>query len=153
MNFRALSFFSCILIFFHAPGRLAARAMPSFSPSGYLSSQGWSGPGSGLQPGSRAKPITVIKRKDLQGLGKERDESFAWWDDVFKTVAGKVGKTSNAEGSVRSVGSQDDAGADAVFLVRLASREPRRASSLLFRLRSPRPRSTSTPSPRLSKAP
>lgn len=65
--------------------------MPAFSPSTYLASQGWSGPGSGLRPDSRAKPVTVIKRKDLLGLGKERDSSFAWWDDVFKAVADKVG--------------------------------------------------------------
>ncbi|KEI37021.1 uncharacterized protein L969DRAFT_90082 [Mixia osmundae IAM 14324] len=62
----------------------------SFSPAGYLQAQGWQGAGQGLQAGSRAKPITLIKKKDQSGLGKDRDEAYPWWDDVFANVAKKI---------------------------------------------------------------
>jgi len=63
--------------------------MTSFSPRGYLESQGWSGPGTGLRKGSRSRPVTVAQKRTLSGIGKDRDTSFNWWEDLYSTVANK----------------------------------------------------------------
>jgi len=60
-----------------------------FSPHTYLTAQGWDGPGNGLRKGSIKKPVTVAHKTNTKGLGKERDTSFNWWDDVFSMVAKK----------------------------------------------------------------
>ena len=46
----------------------------------HLVAQGWSGKGTGLRSGAIAKPITVIQKKNLGGVGKDRDEAFPFWD-------------------------------------------------------------------------
>ena len=61
----------------------------TFSPATYLTSQGWSGPGTPLQKGGIKKPVTVVHKTNLKGIGKERDTGYAWWDDVFSMVANK----------------------------------------------------------------
>jgi hypothetical protein len=65
----------------------------TFDSANYLRGLGWSGPGSSLNnsAGARAKPITVIQKKSLSGVGRDRDTSFQWWDAIFTSVASKVG--------------------------------------------------------------
>ncbi|KAH9924261.1 uncharacterized protein BXZ73DRAFT_21435, partial [Epithele typhae] len=53
----------------------------------HLVSQGWSGKGNGLRRGAIAKPITVLQKKTLSGIGKDRDEAFPFWDHVFQASA------------------------------------------------------------------
>ncbi|KAI0643171.1 hypothetical protein C8Q79DRAFT_981927 [Trametes meyenii] len=54
---------------------------------GHLVKQGWSGKGTGLRHGAIAKPITVVQKKTLAGIGKDRDEAFPFWDHVFQAAA------------------------------------------------------------------
>lgn len=82
------------------------------NPSDYLTSQGWGGPGKGLTASSRAKPITVLQKKNNFGVGKDRDTSYPWWDDVFSTVLNKIGEPR---------GGVQQAGKRAENLVRLYS--------------------------------
>ena len=46
----------------------------------YLSSQGWSGHGNGLRHGAISRPIIIAQKKNSKGLGKERDDSFQFWN-------------------------------------------------------------------------
>ena len=57
----------------------AQLAMP-LDGHAHLVAQGWSGKGTGLRSGAIAKPITVIQKKNLGGVGKDRDEAFPFWD-------------------------------------------------------------------------
>ena len=72
-----------------------AMAAKSFDSATYLRGLGWQGPGSSLNNSAngRAKPVTVVQKKTLAGIGRDRDTSFAWWDAVFSSVANKVGST------------------------------------------------------------
>ncbi len=45
----------------------------------YLVNQGWRA-GKGLREGAIAKPLTIPQKKNLAGLGKDRDEAFPFWD-------------------------------------------------------------------------
>ncbi|KAK4051634.1 hypothetical protein OIV83_002774 [Microbotryomycetes sp. JL201] len=79
---------------------MAADAGPSkFSPAAYLRGLGWRGPGTGLTsaPHARSKPVLVAQKKTLSGVGKDRDETFAWWDAVFVNVANKVSTGAKTE--------------------------------------------------------
>lgn len=53
---------------------------------GHLVKQGWSGKGTGLRNGAIAKPITVIQKKTLAGIGKDRDEAFPFWDQSVPSL-------------------------------------------------------------------
>ncbi|KAI0755132.1 hypothetical protein C8Q80DRAFT_1266630 [Daedaleopsis nitida] len=53
----------------------------------HLVSQGWSGKGNGLRHGAIKKPVTIIQKKTLAGIGKDRDEAFPFWDHVFQAAA------------------------------------------------------------------
>jgi hypothetical protein len=55
------------------------KVMP-FDGHSYLVSQGWSGNGSGLRQGAISKPVIIHQKKNLAGLGKDRDEDFPFWD-------------------------------------------------------------------------
>lgn len=70
-------------------------AAKQFDSATYLRGLGWQGPGSSLNNSAngRAKPVTVVQKKTLAGIGRDRDTSFAWWDAVFSSVANKVGST------------------------------------------------------------
>ncbi|CAH7685052.1 hypothetical protein PPACK8108_LOCUS19522 [Phakopsora pachyrhizi] len=63
-------------------------------PKEYLTSQGWKGPGSGFKKNSRSKPIISIQKRNRFGIGKDRDECNAWWDDVYSVVAKKISEKS-----------------------------------------------------------
>lgn len=52
----------------------------------YLTRQGWEGKGSGLRHGAISRPIIVAQKKNMSGIGKDRDEAFPFWDqcvDLF----------------------------------------------------------------------
>ncbi|BGP58279.1 hypothetical protein JCM8202_000959 [Rhodotorula sphaerocarpa] len=68
-------------------------ATKPFDAGTYLRGLGWQGPGSSLNNSKdgRAKPVTVVQKKTLAGIGRDRDTSFAWWDAIFSSVANKVG--------------------------------------------------------------
>ena len=46
----------------------------------YLASYGWSGKGNGLRKGAISRPLAIPQKRNLAGLGKERDEAFPFWD-------------------------------------------------------------------------
>lgn len=46
----------------------------------HLVKQGWKGTGHPLKAGGRARPIVIAQKKTLGGIGRDRDESFAFWD-------------------------------------------------------------------------
>ena len=46
----------------------------------YLISQGWEGKGTGLRQGAISRPLAIPQKKNLAGLGKDRDEAFPFWD-------------------------------------------------------------------------
>ncbi|THH27577.1 hypothetical protein EUX98_g6618 [Antrodiella citrinella] len=56
----------------------------------YLVAQGWEGRGSGLRKGAIAKPVAVIQKKTLSGVGKDRDDAFPFWDHVFSAAASAI---------------------------------------------------------------
>lgn len=56
----------------------------------FLLSQGWSGSGSGLRKGAISRPITVTQKKNLSGIGKDRDEAFPFWDHLFTVAASAI---------------------------------------------------------------
>ncbi|KAI0688917.1 hypothetical protein C8Q76DRAFT_803369 [Earliella scabrosa] len=70
----------------------------------HLVSQGWSGKGSGLRHGAIAKPVTVVQKKTLAGIGKDRDEAFPFWDHVFQAAAVSI--------SVKVHNSDDESDSD-----------------------------------------
>lgn len=55
----------------------------------YLTSYGWSGRGTGLRNGAIDKPIAIPQKRNLAGVGKDRDEAFPFWDHLF-TAASKA---------------------------------------------------------------
>lgn len=46
----------------------------------YLASYGWSGKGTGLRTGAIDRPLAIPKKRNLAGVGKDRDEAFPFWD-------------------------------------------------------------------------
>jgi hypothetical protein len=46
----------------------------------YLASYGWSGKGTGLRSGAIDKPLAIPPKRNLSGVGKDRDEAFPFWD-------------------------------------------------------------------------
>ncbi|KAF8501060.1 hypothetical protein F5888DRAFT_1632849 [Russula emetica] len=56
----------------------------------FLLSQGWSGSGSGLRKGAISRPVTVTQKKNLAGIGKDRDEAFPFWDHLYTVAASAI---------------------------------------------------------------
>lgn len=52
----------------------------------YLTSYGWTGTGAGLRKGAIAKPLAIPPKKNLSGLGKDRDEAFPFWDQYVPSI-------------------------------------------------------------------
>lgn len=52
----------------------------------YLTKHGWEGHGKPLD-GERGrglkKPLMIPKKRNLGGIGQDRDRAVEWWDDVF----------------------------------------------------------------------
>ncbi|KAF8195451.1 hypothetical protein BJ912DRAFT_847353 [Pholiota molesta] len=56
----------------------------------YLVSQGWGGKGTGLREGAISRPLAIAQKKNLAGLGKDRDEAFPFWDHLFSAAAKSI---------------------------------------------------------------
>ncbi|KAG6842001.1 hypothetical protein C0991_004492 [Blastosporella zonata] len=56
----------------------------------FLVSQGWSGKGAGLRDGAISRPLAIPQKKNLAGLGKDRDEAFPFWDHLFSAAAKSI---------------------------------------------------------------
>ncbi|KAG9315794.1 hypothetical protein JVU11DRAFT_3443 [Chiua virens] len=52
----------------------------------YLTSYGWTGSGTGLRKGAIKKPLAIPPKKNLSGLGKDRDEAFPFWDQYVRPI-------------------------------------------------------------------
>jgi len=57
----------------------AASAMP-LDGHAFLVNQGWSGTGTALRKGAISRPVTAPQKRNLAGIGKDRDEAFPFWD-------------------------------------------------------------------------
>ncbi|CAE6518505.1 unnamed protein product [Rhizoctonia solani] len=53
----------------------------------HLAKQGWKGVGHPLKAGGRSRPVVIAQKKTLGGIGKDRDESFAFWDHLYEVAA------------------------------------------------------------------
>lgn len=53
---------------------------------GYLASYGWSGKGTGLRAGAIDRPLAIPKKRNLAGVGKDRDEAFPFWDHLYSAA-------------------------------------------------------------------
>ncbi|KAI0345975.1 hypothetical protein BDW22DRAFT_1353621 [Trametopsis cervina] len=56
----------------------------------YLVSQGWKGRGTGLRHGAIERPVVVVQKKTLAGIGKDRDEAFPFWEHVYSAAASAI---------------------------------------------------------------
>ncbi|KAJ8595267.1 hypothetical protein M405DRAFT_381512 [Rhizopogon salebrosus TDB-379] len=52
----------------------------------YLASYGWSGKGTGLRSGAIDKPLAIPPKRNLSGVGKDRDEAFPFWDHLYSAA-------------------------------------------------------------------
>lgn len=53
----------------------------------YLESHGWEGKGvplDGKQGRGLKKPLALPMKRNLKGLGKDRDRAVEWWDCLFE---------------------------------------------------------------------
>jgi len=53
----------------------------------YLSNQGWKGKGTSLDgPNGNGlkKPLIITQKKNLGGVGNDRDRATEWWDCLFE---------------------------------------------------------------------
>lgn len=46
----------------------------------YLVKRGWKGKGNALQDGGLSRPIVHAQKKDMKGVGGNRDDGFQFWD-------------------------------------------------------------------------
>jgi len=51
-----------------------------FDGNNFLRAQGWAGKGKGLRDGAISGPISIPQKRNLSGLGKDREEDFPFWD-------------------------------------------------------------------------
>ncbi|KZT50866.1 hypothetical protein CALCODRAFT_164226 [Calocera cornea HHB12733] len=69
----------------------------------HLSRLGWQGKGTALREGGLSRPLNVSQKKNLSGVGKDRDEAFPFWDHVFtaaaKSIVIRVPKGADSSGS------------------------------------------------------
>ncbi|KAJ6585104.1 hypothetical protein B0H19DRAFT_924757, partial [Mycena capillaripes] len=56
----------------------------------YLVAQGWTGSGTGLRQGAISRPLAIPQKKNLAGLGKDRDEAFPFWDHLFSAASKSI---------------------------------------------------------------
>lgn len=73
------------LHFLHAQHVVPRVTMP-LNTAQYLTKHGWEGHGKPLD-GERGrglkKPLMIPKKRNLGGIGQDRDRAVEWWDDVF----------------------------------------------------------------------
>ncbi|TYJ58385.1 hypothetical protein B9479_000931 [Cryptococcus floricola] len=61
-----------------------------FDPARHLEQQGWAGKGTALQQGHISRPLAVVQKKTLSGIGKDRDEAVPFWDHIFAATAASL---------------------------------------------------------------
>ncbi|KDN46963.1 hypothetical protein K437DRAFT_294161 [Tilletiaria anomala UBC 951] len=62
----------------------------NFSPTDYLIQHGWQGAGvplDGKNGKGLKKPLALPQKRDVKGLGKNRDRAVEWWDCLFEASA------------------------------------------------------------------
>ncbi|KIR27512.1 hypothetical protein I307_06568 [Cryptococcus deuterogattii 99/473] len=62
----------------------------SFDAAKHLEKQGWKGKGTALKNGHATRPLAVVQKKTLSGIGKDRDESVPFWDHIFAATAANL---------------------------------------------------------------
>lgn len=93
--------FTC-LHFFRVPSCTDARqaAMP-LNTSHYLTKQGWKGHGTPLD-GEKGrglkKPLIIPQKRNLGGVGQNRDRAVEWWDDIFAVGTCQAYSTGRCKG-------------------------------------------------------
>jgi nucleolar protein TMA23 len=61
----------------------------------YLEEHGWEGKGvalDGKQGRGLKKPLALPMKRNLKGLGKDRDRATEWWDCLFEVSQSSVAK-------------------------------------------------------------
>ncbi|GFZ50516.1 hypothetical protein JCM24511_08273 [Saitozyma sp. JCM 24511] len=64
-----------------------SKASSSFDPAAHLAKQGWKGKGTALKHGHAVRPLPVVQKKSLTGIGKDRDAAVPFWDHIFASTA------------------------------------------------------------------
>ncbi|CAK5270337.1 unnamed protein product [Mycena citricolor] len=79
----------------------------------YLVAQGWTGSGTGLRDGAISRPLAIPQKKNLAGLGKDRDEAFPFWDHLFSAASKAIQiKLSGADSDTNDSDLDDTPNAD-----------------------------------------
>ncbi|ORY31799.1 hypothetical protein BCR39DRAFT_525440 [Naematelia encephala] len=76
-----------------------------FDPAAHLTKQGWKGKGTALKHGHITRPIAVVQKKSLSGIGKDRDEAAPFWDQIFASTAATLFTTPTESASPTPSGS------------------------------------------------
>ncbi|WRT68142.1 uncharacterized protein IL334_005117 [Kwoniella shivajii] len=63
---------------------------PKFDPAAHLSKHGWKGKGTALKHGHSVRPLAVVQKKTLSGIGKDRDTAVPFWDHIFEATAASL---------------------------------------------------------------
>ncbi|WWD18791.1 hypothetical protein CI109_103246 [Kwoniella shandongensis] len=66
---------------------VAMTKKAQFDPAAHLSKHGWQGKGTALKQGHATRPLAVVQKKTLSGIGKDRDEAVPFWDHIFAATA------------------------------------------------------------------
>lgn len=72
--------------FFRVTCTDAIQAAMPLNTSHYLTKQGWKGHGTpldGEQGRGLRKPLIIPQKRNLGGIGQNRDRAVEWWDDIF----------------------------------------------------------------------
>ncbi|WWD05206.1 hypothetical protein V865_003279 [Kwoniella europaea PYCC6329] len=69
---------------------VAVHKKPKFDPAAHLHKHGWKGKGTALKHGHAIKPLAVVQKKTLSGIGRDRDEAVPFWDHIFAATAASL---------------------------------------------------------------
>ncbi|WVR06644.1 hypothetical protein IAU60_003676 [Kwoniella sp. DSM 27419] len=69
---------------------VAIGKKPKFDPAAHLHKQGWQGKGTALKQGHSTRPLAVVQKKTLSGIGRDRDEAVPFWDHIFAATAASL---------------------------------------------------------------
>ncbi|WVQ96609.1 hypothetical protein IAU59_003714 [Kwoniella sp. CBS 9459] len=69
---------------------VAMTKKPKFDPAAHLHKHGWKGKGTALKHGHSTRPLAVVQKKTLSGIGKDRDEAVPFWDHIFAATAASL---------------------------------------------------------------
>ncbi|CAE6482865.1 unnamed protein product [Rhizoctonia solani] len=112
----------------------------------HLVKQGWKGAGHPLKAGGRSRPVVIAQKKTLGGIGKDRDESFAFWDHLYDVAAKTIKLKLPADESPADNDQEDLNPAVQLHRTRTGILSNRRPTAL------PTPSSSKSPTPPPSSA-